>query len=30
VAARDAARLASLKDLRASLDLHWQSITRQW
>jgi len=30
VAARDAARLASIRDLRASLELHWQSITRQW
>ena len=30
VAARDAARLASIRDLRASLELHWQSITREW
>jgi ribonuclease P protein component len=30
VAARDAARLASLADLRASLAKHWKSITKQW
>jgi ribonuclease P protein component len=30
VSARDAARLAKLKDLRASLDQHWKSITQQW
>ena len=30
VFARDAAREASLKDLRASLDQHWKSITQRW
>jgi ribonuclease P protein component len=30
VAARDAARQASASALRASLEKHWKSITRQW
>jgi ribonuclease P protein component len=30
VSAREAARAATLKDLRASLDQHWKSITQQW
>ena len=30
VAARDAARLAQPKDLRASLDKHWKNITQRW
>jgi ribonuclease P protein component len=30
VSAREAARLATPKDLRASLDQHWKSITQQW
>jgi len=30
VSAREAARLASPKDLRASLDEHWKSITQKW
>jgi len=30
VAARDAAKLASASALRASLEKHWKSITRQW
>ena len=30
VFAREAAREASLKDLRASLDQHWKSITQRW
>ena len=29
VSARDAARLAQPKDLRASLDKHWKSITQR-
>lgn len=29
VSARDAARLAAPKDLRASLEKHWKSITQQ-
>ena len=29
VSARDAARQASLRDLRASLDKHWKSITQR-
>jgi ribonuclease P protein component len=30
VSARDAARLAPPKDLRASLERHWKSITKRW
>jgi ribonuclease P protein component len=30
VSARDAARHASAKDLRASLAGHWKSIARRW
>jgi ribonuclease P protein component len=30
VAARDAAKQASASALRASLEKHWKSITRQW
>ena len=30
VAAREAARQAPASALRASLEKHWQSITRQW
>jgi ribonuclease P protein component len=30
VSAREAARLAKLRDLRASLDAHWKTITQQW
>lgn len=30
VSAREAARLAKLADLRASLDAHWKSIVKQW
>ena len=30
VAARDAAKLAPPSALRASLEKHWKSITRQW
>jgi ribonuclease P protein component len=30
VAARDAAKLAPASALRASLEKHWKSITRQW
>lgn len=30
VSARDAARHATLQDLRASLDKHWKSITTRW
>jgi ribonuclease P protein component len=30
ISARDAARQASLGDLRASLDKHWKSITQRW
>jgi ribonuclease P protein component len=30
VSAREAARAATLEDLRASLDQHWKSITQQW
>jgi ribonuclease P protein component len=30
VSARDAARLAQPKDLRASLERHWKSITQRW
>jgi len=30
ISAREAARLASPTDLRASLDQHWKSITQQW
>jgi ribonuclease P protein component len=30
VSARDAARHALTRDLRASLDKHWQSITQRW
>jgi len=30
VSARDAARLASASDLRASLDAHWKSIAKRW
>jgi ribonuclease P protein component len=30
VSARDAARMAKLSVLRASLDQHWKSITQQW
>jgi ribonuclease P protein component len=30
VSAREAARMAKLADLRASLEQHWQSITRKW
>jgi len=30
VAARDAARHASAKDLRASLQRHWQTISKRW
>jgi ribonuclease P protein component len=30
VAARDAAKLAPAGALRASLEKHWKSITRQW
>jgi ribonuclease P protein component len=30
VSAREAARVATLNDLRASLDQHWKSITQQW
>ena len=30
VSAREAARLAKLADLRASLDAHWKSILKQW
>jgi ribonuclease P protein component len=30
VSARDAARLAQPKELRASLEKHWQSITQRW
>lgn len=30
VAARDAAKQATASALRASLEKHWQSITRQW
>jgi ribonuclease P protein component len=28
--AKDAARLANPKELRASLDQHWKSITQRW
>jgi ribonuclease P protein component len=30
VSARDAARVASLNDLRISLEKHWKSITKRW
>jgi len=30
VSARDAARIASLDDLRISLEKHWKSITKRW
>jgi ribonuclease P protein component len=30
VSAREAARLAKLTDLRASLEQHWKKITQQW
>jgi ribonuclease P protein component len=30
ISARDAARLAKLGVLRASLDQHWKAITQQW
>ena len=30
IAARDAAKLATASALRASLEKHWKSITRQW
>jgi len=30
VSAREAARMAKLADLRASLEQHWKSITRKW
>jgi ribonuclease P protein component len=30
VSARDAARQAQPKDLRASLEKHWKSITQRW
>jgi ribonuclease P protein component len=30
VAARDAARHATARDLRASLDQHWKSISKRW
>jgi ribonuclease P protein component len=30
VSAREAARLALARDLRASLDKHWKSIVRKW
>jgi ribonuclease P protein component len=30
VSARDAARLAQAKDLRASLEKHWKNITQRW
>jgi ribonuclease P protein component len=30
VSAREAARLAKVSDLRASLDEHWKSITQRW
>jgi ribonuclease P protein component len=30
VSAKDAARLAAPKDLRASLEKHWKSITQRW
>jgi ribonuclease P protein component len=30
VSAREAARMAKLKDLRLSLEQHWKSITQQW
>jgi ribonuclease P protein component len=30
VSARDAARLAQPKDLRASLEKHWKNITQRW
>jgi ribonuclease P protein component len=30
VSARDAARLADLKDLRLSLEKHWKNITQRW
>jgi ribonuclease P protein component len=30
VSARDAARLAQPKDLRASLEKHWKSISQRW
>ena len=30
VSARDAARLAASKDLRASLDQHWKNISQRW
>jgi len=30
VSAREAARLAKLSELRASLDQHWKSITQRW
>jgi ribonuclease P protein component len=30
VSAREAARLALPKDLRASLEKHWKSITQRW
>ena len=30
VSARDAARLAPTKELRASLEKHWKQITRRW
>jgi ribonuclease P protein component len=30
VSAREAARLAKLADLRASLDAHWKTILKQW
>jgi ribonuclease P protein component len=30
VSARDAARSAASSDLRASLDLHWKTISQRW
>ena len=30
VSAREAARLAKLSELRASLNQHWKSITQRW
>ncbi len=30
VSARDAARVATLKDLRISLEKHWKNITLRW